>query len=297
MQNIQIGCGQITWYSGASERPPEAQVLAEIAQAGYAGAPAGPNKSRSAQETLDLFAAHNLLPAPGYFSASFEDATQEADILQRARDHADFAQAAGLTELYVAAGGFDGYVTSRGLTRRQVAGNVRPEDAMSDAEFEQFARVLSEVGRITLAQGVRSCFHNHVGSTIETRAEIDRLFDLVDREVVFMGPDTGHLAWAGADVLDFLRDYADSIYTIHIKDVQRSVLEEGVAQEWDYGTFSKHGIWTELGQGFLDFPAIFDVLDGANFSGWIIIETDVTQLASPLESAVMSREYLRSLGY
>ena len=296
MQNIQIGCGQITWHSGG-ERPPEAQVLAEIAQAGYAGAPAGPSKSRSAQETIDLFQAHDLLPAPGYFSASFEDATQEADILQRAREHADFAQQAGLTELYVAAGGFDGYTTSRGLTRRQIAGNVRPEDAMSDAEFEQFARVLNQVGQITLNKGVRACFHNHVGSTIETRAEIDRLFNMVDRDAVFMGPDTGHLAWAGADVLGFLRDYADSLYTLHIKDVDFGVRDEGVAKEWDYGTFSKHGIWTELGEGDLDFPAIFDVLDEADFSGWIIVETDVTQLASPYESAVVSREYLRELGY
>ncbi len=297
MQNIQIGCGQITWYSGVDQRPSEAQVLAEIARAGYAGAPAGPHKTRSVQETLDLFAAHNLVAAPGYFSADFQDIAQEQDILQRARDHASFAQQAGLTELYVAAHGFDGYATSRGLTRRQVSGNVRPEDAMSNAEFEQFAHVLNQVGQITLAQGVRSCFHNHVGSTIETRAEIDRLFDLVDRSAVFMGPDTGHLAWAGADVLQFLRDYADSIHTIHIKDVQRSVLEEGVAQGWDYGTFSKHGIWTELGQGFLDFPAIFDILGQAGFEGWIIVETDVTQLASPLESAVVSRAYLRSLGY
>ncbi len=296
MQNIQIGCGQITWHTGEGERPAETQVLAEIAQAGYAGAPAGPHPNRTAQETLDLFAEHQLAPAPGYFSANFQEAALEQEILRHAREHADFAQAAGLTELYVAAGGFDQYITSRGLTRRQVAGNVRPEDGMSDAEFAQFARVLNQIGQITLAQGVRSCFHNHVGSTIETRAEIDRLFGLVDRDAVFMGPDTGHLAWAGADVLQFTRDYADSIYTIHIKDVQRSVLEKGVAQEWDYGTFSKQGIWTELGQGFLDIPAIFDVLDAADFEGWIIVETDVTQLASPYESAGVSREYLRGLG-
>ena len=105
----------------------------------------------------------------------------------------------------------------------QIAGNVRPEDEMTAGEYQQFAKVLNQVGEITLAKGVRSCFHNHVGSVIETRAEIDRLFSLVDRDVVFMGPDTGHLAWAGADVLEFCRDYGASIKTIHIKDINQAV--------------------------------------------------------------------------
>jgi hypothetical protein len=41
MQNVLIGCGQITWRN-----VPEEQVLSEIAQAGYAGAQASPSKAR-----------------------------------------------------------------------------------------------------------------------------------------------------------------------------------------------------------------------------------------------------------
>lgn len=291
MKNVWIGCGQITWRN-----VPEDQVLSEIAQAGYAGAPAAPGKDRSTAETLALFQKHNLKPAPGYLGADFWDKNQEAQILARAKDLAAFAKAAGCTELYVAAGGFDTYITRRGLTRRQVSGHVKPEDSMTDAEFQQFAKVLNQVGAITLEQGVKSCFHNHVGATIETREEIDRLFSLVDRKLIFMGPDTGHLAWAGADVVQFCRDYADSIKTMHIKDVDPAVLKAGVPAEWDYGTFSDKGIWTELGRGCVDFPAVFKILENAGFAGWLIVETDVTQLPTALESAIISREYLRGLG-
>jgi len=291
MNSILIGCGQITWRG-----MPEEQALAEIAQAGYAGAPAGPKAGKSAAEVIATFAGYGLQPAPGYLGADYWDKAQEENILQRARDYAAFAQEAGCTELYVAAGGFNSYVTKRGLTRNQIAGHVKPEDAMSDAEFAQFAKVLNQVGEITLAQGVKSCFHNHVGSTIETREEIDRLWRLVDPNLVFMGPDTGHLAWAGADVIQFCRDYAGSIKTMHIKDVNKQVMDEGVAAEWDYRTFSDKGIWTELGQGCVDFPAVFQILNDAGFRGWIIVETDVTQLPTPLESAIVSRNYLRTLG-
>lgn len=290
MHNVLIGCGQITW-----KNVPEDQVLAEIAQAGYAGAPAGSRKDQPIHETLALFQKHNLKPAPGYLGAEFWDRAQENAILTRAREMAYFAQAAGVTELYVAAGGSNHYTTRRGLTRREVAGHVQPEDSMADAEFEQFARLLNNVGEITLEYGVRSCFHNHVGTTIETRDEIDRLFALVDRGVVFLGPDTGHLAWAGADVLQFCRDYATRIKTMHLKDIDPKVLGRGQA-DWGYDRYAKEGIWTELGQGAVDFPAILEILNEAGFAGWLIVETDVTQLPSALESAVVSRNYLRTLG-
>ncbi|MEZ4680402.1 MAG: TIM barrel protein [Caldilineaceae bacterium] len=291
MKNVQIGCGAITWRGLPQER-----ALADIAQAGYEGAMAGPREGKTTADVVAELAGYGLKPAPGYLAGDFWDKEQEDMILDRARAQAAFAKEAGVTELYVAAGGFTTYKNSKGQTRKDIAGNVTPADAMTDSEFKQFAKVLNSVGEITLEQGVTSCFHNHVGSTIETRDEIDRLFALVDRKLIFMGPDTGHLAWAGADVVQFYRDYADSIKTMHIKDVDPTVMAEGVHAKWHYDTFSKNGVWTELGQGAIDFPALFKICDAAGFSGWIIVETDVTQLATPLESAIVSREYLRSLG-
>lgn len=291
MKNIRIGCGQITWKD-----VDQATALAEIAQAGYDGAPAAPAQDKSNQQILDLFAQHGLQPAPGYLGADFWNKDHEADILAHARQYADFSRAAGLSELYVAAGGFTTYVTARGLTRAQVSGHVMPADAMSAEEYAQFAKTLTRVGEITLDAGVRSCFHNHVGSVIETRDEIDHLFDLLNPNIIFMGPDTGHLAWGGVDVVQFCRDYAAAIKTMHIKDINPAVLQEGCAKEWDYRAFSDAGIFTELGQGFVDFPAVFQILEQADFSGWLIVETDVTQQPTALRSAQISRHYLKNLG-
>ena len=288
-----IGCNQITWRNGE----PHEQILAEIAQAGYEGAMAGPRGGLSAAEMVAQFAQYGLKPAPGYLGADFWDPTQEGQILERARALAAFSRDAGLTELYIGAGGFDGYRNAEGKTRRQTAACVRPEDTMTDAEFTQFARTLNAVGEITLECGARSCFHNHVGSTIETRAEIDRLFSMLDRDLVYQGPDTGHLAWAGADAVEFCRDYADSIKTIHLKDIDPNVLVQGVENGWDYGTFTANGIFAELGEGMIDFPAIFQVLQDADFEGWIVVETDVTQKPTALESATISRNYLQSIGF
>jgi inosose dehydratase len=270
--------------------------LDEIAQAGYAGAPAGPPSGRTAAQIQALFARHGLKPAPGYLGADFWRADQRDNILERARQYAALMRDLGCSELYLAAGGSNTYITSGGRSRSQLAGHVGPTDAMTDAEYQRFADTLTQVGEITLTQGVRSCFHNHVGSVIETREEIDRLLSLVDPALVFLGPDTGHLAWAGADPVAFCRDYAARVKTIHAKDVSEAVRARGVAEAWDYGTFSANGIFAELGEGSVDFPAIFAILRDAGFAGWVIAETDVTQKPTALESATISREYLRSIG-
>jgi inosose dehydratase len=280
----QIGCGQLTW----PRTMPEEQVLAEIAEAGYDGAPADVSSGRSARETLDLYARFGLRPAPGYLSGEFWDRAQAAALLELAARKASYMRELGCTELYVAA-----QLTPE---RRLVSGHVGPQDLLSQEGFQQFAETLNRVGEITLREGVRSCFHNHVGSFIETRAEVDRLFALVDRDVVFQGPDIGHLAWAGDNVLQFSRDYASSIKSVHIKDIDPRVRAEGVAKDWDYQTFSETGIFIEIGEGLVDFPALFAILKEADYAGWIIVETDVTKKPSARASATISRENLRRWG-
>ena len=287
---MKIGCGGITWGTFARARGIEftrEQTFSEIAQAGFEGAPMNVRDQRSPQEIVDEYSRFGLKPAPGYLGASFWDPDQEAEIYEQAKHAGWISQQVGVTELYVAASP---------LTRREASGHVRPEDALPDEAYRHFARVLDQVGDICLAYGVKACFHNHVGSVIETRAEIDKLFSLVDRDRVFQGPDLGHLAWAGADVVQFCRDYAHDILTVHVKDIDPKVLEQGVAESWDYGTFSVHGIFSELGQGFVDLPGAFDILRQAGYDGWLIVETDVTQEDSPLESALISRKYLAGLG-
>lgn len=278
-----IGCGQITWRG-----LPEDDALRDIATAGYEGAPAPLGTGETPQELVERFTAFGLKPAPPYFSARFWDASAEQEILGQAQDVARFVRAVGCTDLYVAAPGTP--------ERREIAGHVRAEDAMPEADVDQFAKVLSAFGRITLDEGVSTCFHNHVGTVIETADELDRLLARADEAAVFLGLDTGHLAWAGADAAAICRQYADRITTLHLKDVDDAVRREGAAAGWDYGTFTSRGIFAELGEGSVDFPAILADLEARDFDGWLIVETDVTQKPTARESATISRDYLRGFG-
>jgi len=69
-----------------------------------------------------------------------------------------------------------------------------------------------------------------------------------------------------------------------------------VAANWTYRQFTEAGVFAELGEGMVDFPAILDPLFDTGFNGWLIVETDITLKPTALESARISREYLASLG-
>jgi inosose dehydratase len=288
---VRLGCGQITWRGSGSEDA----VLTDIAQAGYEGAPLSARGDRTARDIKELYESHGLAPAPGYFGGNFWDESKRDDHLASARRLASISAELGVTELYVADGGFQA-PTRTGRTRREVAAHPSAEDSLSDEDFERLATGLDAVGRATLEFGVRSCFHNHVGTFVETEAEIERLLAMVDPEVLFLGPDTGHLAWGGVDVVDFTRRHVQRIKTMHLKDIVASVSETGKAAGWDYSTFEKNAVWTEIGAGSIDFAEVLQILSGAGFDGWLIVETDVTQLPTPLESAIVSRQALRTLG-
>jgi len=59
----------------------------------------------------------------------------------------------------------------------------------------------------------------------------------------------------------------------------------------------EHGVFCELGQGDIDFPAILAKLAELHYQGWIVVEQDVLPgMGSPKASAHRNREYLRSIG-
>ncbi len=293
MSTFMIGCGGV----GYDETVSEEQILHEIAQAGYSGAPLSGRGGRSAADTVALYARFGLKPAPGYFSADIWRREQRDEIVEKAKQVARFHREAGCDALYVATGGWNGYTGRRGLHRGEAAGRVQPEDGLTPDEWQIFVDTLGEVCRATLDEGVKSCFHNHVGSVIESGEEYERLLTDLSADLLFLGPDTGHLAWAGVDAVSFCRRHLSRIITVHVKDIDEAIRLEGAQKEWDYDGFCDHHLFTELGDGDVDFPSLFADLKGAGFHGWVIVETDVPRKPSMYESNSVSRAYLRGLGY
>jgi len=295
VKNYLVGCGQITWITDWENPPPPEAAMADIAAAGYDGAPISDLPGQSAGEVATFYQGYGLKPGPGYLGANWWDPAESAALIEQTRQMAAMHAELGCDTMFVADNGFM-VKGPRGIERMALAGRPTPADSLTPDQYRRAGETLTRAGEAALESGVRICFHNHVGSFVETREEIDTLWAHLDRRAVFQGPDIGHLAWAGVDTLQFCKDYAADIKALHIKDIQRDVMERGLAAGWHYMVFNSSGIFAELGEGFVPYPEIFAVLDAAGFQGWLIVETDVTQKASALESARISRAYLRGLG-
>ena len=265
-------------------------MLRDIAQVGYAGVPAAFRAGKRPEDVAQRFRSFGLRPLAGYLGTAFHDPAERTRNLEKLRQHIDWSLALGLTELFVAENLFD--------ARLMVAGHetANRSDQLSESGYQHLADSLNEVGRLCNDQGIRACFHNHTASYIETRDEFDRLLALTDPALVFVGLDTGHLAYASGDVPDFIATYGSRIKILHLKDVYRSVLDEVRRNKWDYRTAQAHGLWAELGEGTLDFRAVFEQLERAGFDGWAIVEIDQTTKATPRDSIAACYAHLASLG-
>ena len=289
-------------YDAFKKRDPETytpeRILQEIADAGYVGVPASPG-TESGAETAAHLARFGLRPAPPYLAGGEPwKPANRVPLVEKAKRFAAFCAEAGVSECFVDSDGW-GYFTKNGVTRPEIAGRVTSGDGLSASEFAALADTLNAVGNAMLETGnVRACLHNHVGTVIETPTELENILAVTDPNSVFVGVDTGHLAWAGGvNVAEFVERYAARIAAIHLKDIHANVRDKGVAEHWKYGTFTQNGLFAELGEGCVDFKRVLSALKAANYAGWLLVETDATTKATPAESLRVSREYLRGLGF
>jgi inosose dehydratase len=72
-----------------------------------------------------------------------------------------------------------------------------------------------------------------------------------------------------------------------------------VAKRTGFYAACGQGIFCNLGQGDVDFPAVRQVLLDANFQGWCTVEQDCdpTLPGTPEADAAKNRAYLESIGF
>jgi inosose dehydratase len=217
----------------------------------------------------------------------------DVQLLDPARHDEEIARAVPVAERLRALG-CDVLILSEHATahRLEVAGRVAPDgsDGLDERQWQALATGLNRLGEMLRERGMRAVYHPHVGTYIETRAEIDRLCALTDPALLGLCPDTGHLAYAGADPEAVFVDYAPRVWYVHLKDVDRARLEQVRAERLDFAAAVKLGTFVPLGEGMVDMDRIFGALRAAGYDGWIIVEQDAP--ANPLVAAGQSRAYL-----
>lgn len=185
--------------------------------------------------------------------------------------------------------------------RTQHAGRITPEMGLSEGEWEIFAdganRIAAAVQR---ESGLRTVFHHHCGGFVETPDETARFLDSTDDSMIGLVFDTGHYSFGAGGcetVMDALEQFSDRIWYVHYKDCDPAVLARAKAGQWNYFESVRQGVFSELGEGCVDFPAVTAWLRDREYAGFITVEQDVLPgMGSPKASAQRNRDYLRRIG-
>jgi inosose dehydratase len=297
---IRVANAPCSWGVLEFEAPaihaPAAQVLDEMAAAGYAGTELGdwgflPTEPAALAADVQRRAL-SLVGAFVPIALAREDALDEG--VTRAVRTARLLAAAAGTHAFVVLSDDNAAVPNRAAR----AGRIREEDGLSPAEWDAFAdRARRVASAVREATGIRAVFHHHCAGYVETPREIDALMSRTSPDLLGLCLDTGHLMYGGGNPVDAIAKYRDRIWHVHFKDCDPELAREARAEGWDYHTAVGRGIFCELGKGMVPFVNVLDALRVEYYAGWIVVEQDVLPgLGTPSASARRNREYLRRLG-
>ena len=148
----------------------------------------------------------------------------------------------------------------------------RPPSGPSDDQLKRLANTLNEIGRQTIAMGIRLAPHPHIWGPMEREKEVRRVMELTDPKYVWMTADTGHLVLGGGDAAQIISDYFPRIAEVHLKDTYAKY--RGNTSTPMQEAHRVASVYHNLGGGGVDFPAVFKVLRDRHFKGWAIFDVD-----------------------
>jgi len=184
--------------------------------------------------------------------------------------------------------------------RTRLAGRIGATDSLTVPEWKVFAFGADLIARAVYEEtGLRTVFHHHCAGYIETPSEIATLLELTNPARLGLVFDTGHYVYGSggkASAAEGLDCFGERVWYVHFKDCQPDIAHRARAEEWDYFTALKHGVFCELGKGCVDFAAVLRCLRARCFAGPVLVEQDVLPgMGAPKDSAVRNRAYLSAI--
>ncbi len=270
---IRIGANPICWSN--DDMPeiggwiPLEQCLTEASAAGYQGMEMGTKFPRTSKELKPVLDAHGLVLVGGWYSMSLLEQIAEAEFAASA-DHRKLLRDMG-TDVFIVA---ECSNTIHG--NKSAPLSTRP--VMNDAQWELFNGRLTKFAELLKADGFTLAYHYHMGTVVQTGAEIDRLMKGTS-DAVNLVLDTGHARFGGDDPVRLAKTYKKRISHVHCKDVRLAVKAESEKHDWSFLDSVLAGVYTVPGDGAIDYVSVFKELKG--YAGWMVVEAEQDPVKAP----------------
>ncbi len=284
---LRIGINPLTWTNDdmpelGGETPLET-CLSEARQAGYEGIELGNKFPRTTDALRPLLEAHGLALVSGWYSSRLLE-RPAAEEMAAVEDHLALLSGMGC-EVMV-------FAEVTGCVHGDRSASLAARRTLDEDQWPGFGERLTEVAEGLAGRGVALAYHHHMGTVVQTEAEIDRLME-VTGEAVGLLLDTGHLTYADGDPTAVARRHAKRINHVHCKDLRAEVMRRARAANLSFLDSVLEGVFTVPGDGAVDFTAVLEVLAAAGYRGWLVVEAEQDPAkADPLTYARMGHRAL-----
>lgn len=164
-----------------------------------------------------------------------------------------------------------------------------PEERGGIDSYKALAEQLNQTGELCKQAGTRLGYHNHSFELqpMDGSSPMEVLLSETDPEVVCFELDVFWVSVAGHDPAEFIRNYADRIELLHLKDKKADTPQTYRAVTLPPNSFQP------VGSGVLNFAEILQAARAANVQH-VFVEQDASN--DPLGDIEKSSKFLRSLG-
>jgi inosose dehydratase len=295
---FHFACAPDSWgvldYPGPSWNQSYEKMLDEMVAAGYTGTELGPygffpTDASVLKPQLDK---RNLKLLGSFVPVVLSDPASAGIAVEHIRKVGDLLSTLKAPFLVLA--------DAQSGARNRISGRVPADGSagLTPAQWKNVAKVVEEAAKVSSEFGLDLVFHPHVATYVETPEECERFFDVTSHTGVGLCLDTGHCEFGGGDTVTEAAKFASVLRFLHIKDVDNKILAEARRDKLNFEQAIEKKTFTIIGNGSIDFPGLFRLLQKNNYSGWMVIEQDVTFGATvipPAESVAASLRYLKGV--
>lgn len=171
--------------------------------------------------------------------------------------------------------------------------NDRPR--LGEDQWPGFCAGIEALAAFSAAQGITLVYHHHMGTVIESEADIDRLMAGTGPHMHLL-LDTGHCTFAGGDPRALAERHMSRVRHIHAKNIRPGVMAAVRAQGLSFLEGVRRGVFTVPGdpEGCVDFLPVLKVAAAHGYRGWLVIEAEQDPLkADPVKYQTMGLASLK----
>jgi len=289
--NVRLAIAPIGW---TNDDMPELgkentfqQIVSEMALAGFTGSEVGSKYPRDPAILKPMLDIRGIEIVNAWFSTFFANG-DKAKTIDEFINHRDFLHAMGAKVI----GCSEQSLSIQGTTKAV----LEEKPHFTDEQWRLTAEGYNKLAKLAAEKGMTVGLHHHMGTGIQTSAEVDR-FMAETNEDVYLLFDTGHAYYSEGTqeaMLAILTTYLPRINHVHLKDVRDEVVAQVKTQKLSFLDGVKKGTFTVPGDGVIDFDPVFKILDDFGYKGWMVVEAEQDPaLANPFEYAVKARKYIR----